>query len=76
METEGGIIIDINEKFTLYEENGVTEYWIVAPGEKNISVFVLDGERYKLVGDYWQPGPVPVHTLPDLVMEWSEVFEG
>ena len=67
---------DINEKFTLYEENGVTEYWIVAPGEKNISVFVLENDRYKLIGDYWQPGPVPVHTLPDLVVEWSEVFEG
>ena len=67
---------DINEKFTLYEENGVTEYWIVAPGEKNISVFVLENDRYKLIGDYWQPGPVLVHTLPDLVVEWSEVFEG
>lgn len=65
---------DMDEKFTLYEENGVGEYWIVAPGEQNISVFVLEGDRYRLVGDYWQPGPVPVRTLPELVVEWSEVF--
>lgn len=66
---------DIGEKLALYEESGVSEYWIVAPGEKNISVFVLEGERYRLIGDYWQPGPVPVRTLPELVVDWRDVFE-
>lgn len=65
---------DMDEKFTLYEESGVGEYWIVAPGEQNISVFVLEDDHYRLVGDYWQPGPVPVRTLPELVVEWGDVF--
>ena len=67
---------DIGDKFSLYEENGVGEYWLVAPMEQNISIFVLDPAtgRYRTVGDYAEPGPVLSHTLPDLVMEWTDVF--
>ena len=67
---------DMHDKFDLYEEAGVGEYWIVAPMDRNISVFALDGEtgRYRTVGDYAAPGPVPSHTLTGLVMEWEEVF--
>lgn len=67
---------DMHDKFDLYEESGVGEYWIVAPMERNISVFVLDAAagRYRTVGDYAEPGLVPSHTLPELELEWAEVF--
>ena len=67
---------DWKDKFDLYEENGVGEYWIVAPQEQTITVFVRDAAtlRYRLVGEYAEPGPVPCHTLPELVMEWADVF--
>ncbi|MDR1610144.1 MAG: Uma2 family endonuclease, partial [Candidatus Symbiothrix sp.] len=32
---------DLNEKFFLYEESGVKEYWVVYPMEKAITVFLL-----------------------------------
>ena len=68
---------DMRDKYDLYEENGVGEYWIVAPGEQNISIFVRDATtgRYRTVGDYAAPGLVPSHTLPDLLIEWADVFE-
>ena len=52
------------------------EYWIVAPAENGISVFVLDAAtaRYHLVGEYAGPGPVPCHTLPGLNLNWADVF--
>ena len=54
------------------------EYWIVAPGEQSISVFVRDAgtERYQLVGEYAGPGSVPCATLPCLELDWSDIFPG
>ena len=67
---------DWKDKFDLYEEAGVGEYWIVAPLEQDISVFVRDADtgRYRLAGEYSQPGPVPSATLPALGLDWADVF--
>lgn len=67
---------DWKDKFDLYEENGVTEYWIADPLAPSISVFVLDAAtaHYRLVGEYAGPGPVPCHTLPDLNLDWAAIF--
>jgi len=66
---------DTKTKFDLYAENGVGEYWIVFPGEQTIAVYVLEGEEYQPRGDYYEPGRVPTHTLPELQLEWADVFE-
>ena len=67
---------DWQAKFSLYEENGVDEYWIAEPLARNLSVFVLDADtaRSRLVGEYAGPGPVPCATLPDLALDWADVF--
>ena len=67
---------DGKAKYDLYEENGVTEYGIVTPGEAFISVFVRDAAtaRYQPVGEYAGPGPVPCATLPGLGLEWADIF--
>ena len=67
---------DWKDKFDLYEENGVPEYWIVNPQDYSLSAFVLDEAtgRYRLVGEYAEPGPIPCHTLPGLGLDWAAVF--
>ena len=67
---------DVREKFDLYQEAGVGEYWIVYPNEQLISVYVRDSgtDRYRTVGDYAQPGAIPSFTLPNLVLDWANVF--
>ena len=72
----GNLARDTKEKFDLYEENEVPEYWIVSPGEKSITVYVLQEGRYQVRGEFYTPGPVPVHTLPEVGIEWTEVFDG
>ena len=72
----GNTAHDTRTKFGLYEENGVREYWIVYPGQQTIEAYVLENERYELAAEYAQPGPMPVTTLPGLVLEWSQIFIG
>ena len=67
---------DTRTKFDLYEESGVGEYWIVFPGLKSVSVYVLEAGSYQLQDEYAEPGPVPVHTLPGLALEWVDIFAG
>jgi len=33
----------MNEKFEIYQENGVKEYWLVEPNDRIVLVYVLDG---------------------------------
>jgi Uma2 family endonuclease len=37
---------DYNEKFNLYEENGVQEYWIVNPDLKSMEIFTKVKEKF------------------------------
>lgn len=67
---------DTRTKFSLYEEAGVGEYWIAFPGEKSVAAYVLRAGRYELAGTYYEPGPMPSHTLPELALTWERVFAG
>ena len=67
---------EMKEKFEVYEENGVREYWIVSPVEKNIAVFYLN-ENNKFIG----LRPVADNEFltstifPDLQVDLNEVFK-
>ena len=37
---------EMKDKFELYQENGVAEYWVVRPEEKNIQIFLLEKGKY------------------------------
>ncbi|QKG54792.1 Uma2 family endonuclease [Hymenobacter sp. BRD67] len=60
---------DTKAKFDLYEENGVQEYWMVYPGLKMITAYILEKEKYKLADEYIEPGFILVATLPGLALE-------
>lgn len=66
---------DIREKFSLYEESGVPEYWIVSPGEKTITCYLLKEGKYGLNGEYGNPGAIPVVSLPGFFLQWESIFE-
>lgn len=71
----GNTARDTKTKFDLYEESGVLEYWIVYPGIKTITAYVLDNGEYRLAGEYIEPGAVPVAALPGFTLEWTDIFE-
>lgn len=75
--SQGNLDRDVRQKFSLYEEHGVPEYWIVAPGSmQTITVYRLSDEgKYELSGEYDRPGNIPVASLPGFFLPWEAIFE-
>ncbi len=72
----GNMNRDVKEKYALYEEYGVPEYWMVSPGEMTVMVYLMGADgRYVLSGEYIQPGDIPVQSLPGFSLQWEEIFE-
>ncbi len=70
---------DFGEKFSLYEEAGVREYWIIVPEQKSIQQFVLLENKYELKGvvEYdLEPSPQQITPtlFPELPIELEDIF--
>ena len=71
------IKMDRLTKFNCYEQAGVSEYWIVEPGGKLVSVFTLqDNQRYGRPETYTEDDEIKVSIFPDLIVDLKPVFEG
>lgn len=66
---------DLNIKYSLYEEAGVREYWIVHPGDLYVQCYILEDGKYRNSGVYAEYDKVPVHTIPGLELAVEEIFE-
>ena len=69
---------DYNEKYFLYEKNGVREYWIVNPDAESVEVFLLKEGKYQSEGIYSQIDgfeEVQVGIFPELKLKLNEIFE-
>ncbi|MDX2189753.1 MAG: Uma2 family endonuclease [Bacteroidota bacterium] len=67
---------DLNEKFNLYQENKVGEYWVVFPFEKTINVYLLDDQGlYILDASYNEEPKIPVKTIPGFEILMADIFE-
>lgn len=67
---------EMKDKFELYQEAGVLEYWVVSPIEKTIQVWTLDEQgiyisrQPKVEGDM-----VTTPIISNLAVDVTEVFE-
>ena len=61
-------------KFNLYQRTGVREYWIVDPENKNIQVFLLDGNALHPHEVYSEKDIAKVNVLDGCFIELSKVF--
>lgn len=68
---------DLNEKFEVYEEAGVKEYWVVHPGEQTVLVYTLNdrGKYEGILKPYVRTDKVQPKTLPGLTIDLTEIFE-
>ncbi len=66
---------EVRLKYDLYEESGVTEYWLVFPYEQIVQQFVLDGSgKYQLRALYPGNETATPHLFPDLQIDLNDVF--
>lgn len=66
---------DVEEKFKLYEEEGVKEYWIVHPNDETVTVFVLQNGKYQHQGIFATGSVIKVSVLGGKIsIDLGEVF--
>lgn len=67
---------DTKDKFEIYQEHGVREYWIVGPNDETVNVFVLGNSgKYEFKGLYTGNDQIPVNIFNgDLKIDLTEVF--
>lgn len=67
---------DLKDKFEIYQEHGVREYWIVNPNDENVTVFILDDKsKFQFVGMYAEDDKIPVNIFNgELKIDLTEVF--
>ncbi len=67
---------DYNEKFNLYEENAVREYWIVNPDANSINQFVLQEDGKFSTGNIFYSNQIVQPAIfPDLHIDLKQVFK-
>lgn len=72
----GNSLREIDQKFSVYEESGVREYWVIYPEYGHVNIFLLN-ESGKFVGQHPKSNGELLHSkiFPELVIDLSEVFE-
>ena len=67
---------DTRDKFAIYQEHGVREYWIVGPNDETVTVFVLDENgKFQFKGMFAGDDKIPVNIFNgDLQIDLTEVF--
>jgi len=67
----------LNEKFDLYQQVGVKEYWVVHPKEQTVLVYVLEKGIYSLRKNkpFTNTDTIRSTIFPELTIDLAEVFE-
>lgn len=65
---------DMTEKYNLYEEAGVREYWVVFPLDNVIHVYVLKDGKFARKPIFNQEDIASPYIFPDMKIDLSEVF--
>lgn len=61
-------------KFNLYQENGVSEYWVIDPQEKDIHIYILENGKYIGLPPVVEEKKVISHKFPELQINTEKIF--
>jgi Uma2 family endonuclease len=65
---------EMDNKFRLYEEAGVREYWIVEPADKFVLVYALRDDEFVGLRPYTEDYPLRSALLPGLSIDLAALF--
>ncbi len=63
----------MDDKFEIYQEAGVPEYWLVEPAEKAVFVYVLN-EQEKYIGLKPATRHIVSPSFPNLSIDLGKIF--
>ena len=66
---------EMDTKFDLYQENKISEYWIVDPFQKTVLIYVIENDRYIGLKPYLIDAKITSKTFPDLKISVKKIFE-
>ena len=68
---------DLDNKFHLYQECGVKEYWIVIGEQKQVLTYFLHEESgvYDQTGNYLVESQIPLHIWENSFIDWNQIFQ-
>ena len=66
---------EMKDKFELYQENGVAEYWVVRPEEKNIQIFLLEKGKYIGLAPITEGDMAASTRFPELRFSTETLFD-
>jgi Uma2 family endonuclease len=69
----GNSKVEMFNKFELYQESGVREYWLVEPSQNAVLVYVLDNEG-KYVGLQPAINVLKSTIFPELEIDLKQIF--
>ncbi len=72
--SESSAYRDAFQKKMLYARFGVKEYWIVAPKEKMVDLYLLKNKEYALVGTFVGDAMIESQALPGFRVLLKELF--
>jgi Uma2 family endonuclease len=58
-----------------YERAGVREYWLVHPGDRTLTVYLLDNGQYGRPEIYELKDTTPIGVLPGVSIAWDALVE-
>ncbi len=65
---------ELKIKYALYQESGVSEYWLVYPEQQTVHQFVLDEGAYRLQQMYTNDEQASPQLFPELAVDINELF--
>ena len=65
---------EMRDKYELYEEAGVYEYWVVRPIDKEITQFVLENDKYRALPPIIEGDMISSAKFPELTVATEDIF--
>lgn len=66
---------ELQNKYEVYEESGVKEYWVVSPDEQTLLIYTLIDNNYKPSRLFTRGDTIITPILPGFILELDDVFE-
>ena len=65
---------EMRYKYELYQDSGVSEYWVVRPTDKEITQFVLENGQYRALPPIVEGDVIHSVIFPELGVATEDIF--